>query len=233
MSDWSAERVKTILEQYVPDSAHLDAQGRRRRRLVESGSALFAQHGYRRTSVDDIARHAGVSKATFYAYFKNKGELVFHAIGLEKKRAFEQILPMLQPDLAPRERVKRWFREVRALMQRMPMTSRLIRGDRELAHVLAEMPADEMVRVEKLRFDFFADWLRALAAPRTLTGEQLEDRVQLLGGLFYFAVLSDDPQIHGTLSPDRFLQVLADVVGDGLVPPPPAAGEGVPEGEAR
>jgi AcrR family transcriptional regulator len=47
-----------------------------RRRLMEAGQQLFASKGYPETRVDDIARQAGASRATFYLHFKSKADLV-------------------------------------------------------------------------------------------------------------------------------------------------------------
>lgn len=42
---------------------------------------LFSRHGYRRTSVEDIAREADVSKGTVYIYFENKEALLRACVG--------------------------------------------------------------------------------------------------------------------------------------------------------
>ncbi|WP_308283149.1 TetR/AcrR family transcriptional regulator [Pseudonocardia nigra] len=43
--------------------------------VVEAATALFLQHGYQRTSTEDIARAAGVSKRTVYNNFADKEAL--------------------------------------------------------------------------------------------------------------------------------------------------------------
>ena len=47
-----------------------------RQRILGAGSELFARNGIRATSVDAIIARAGVAKATFYAHFPSKNELV-------------------------------------------------------------------------------------------------------------------------------------------------------------
>jgi AcrR family transcriptional regulator len=47
-----------------------------RRKLMEAGQQVFAAKGYPDTAVDDIARQAGASRATFYLHFKSKSDLV-------------------------------------------------------------------------------------------------------------------------------------------------------------
>lgn len=49
-----------------------------RKQLVESAMELFIRQDYHKTTVDDIARNAGVTKPTFFAYFKSKEEVLIH-----------------------------------------------------------------------------------------------------------------------------------------------------------
>jgi AcrR family transcriptional regulator len=47
----------------------------RRAAILESALAVFAKRGYHATSIDDIARENGVSKALIYEHFTSKAEL--------------------------------------------------------------------------------------------------------------------------------------------------------------
>ena len=47
-----------------------------RQRLVDAARDLFLRNGTRGTSVDDIAKAAGTSRATFYAHFTDKQDVV-------------------------------------------------------------------------------------------------------------------------------------------------------------
>jgi len=62
------------------DLSGLDADGRRRKEIIVSALMLYAERGYYRTSVRDIAREAGISAPTFYKYFPNKRELFVEVI---------------------------------------------------------------------------------------------------------------------------------------------------------
>jgi AcrR family transcriptional regulator len=50
---------------------------RKRQELVESAASAFAERGFRRTTIDDIAQRAGVAKGTVYLYFKDKEDLFY------------------------------------------------------------------------------------------------------------------------------------------------------------
>lgn len=44
------------------------------RQILDAAYTCFARHGARRTTMDDIAREAGVSRATVYQHVKNKDD---------------------------------------------------------------------------------------------------------------------------------------------------------------
>jgi len=44
-------------------------------KIVETGKKLFYRYGIKKVSVEEICKEAGISKATFYKYFKNKVDL--------------------------------------------------------------------------------------------------------------------------------------------------------------
>jgi AcrR family transcriptional regulator len=44
--------------------------------IMDSARAVFLQKGYAGTRIDDIAEHAGVSRASFYSYYPSKRDLL-------------------------------------------------------------------------------------------------------------------------------------------------------------
>jgi AcrR family transcriptional regulator len=59
------------------------------RRVVESATALFAQHGLN-TTLAEVARHAGVGVATVYRRFANKDDLIYEVYAA-RLRAHEEV----------------------------------------------------------------------------------------------------------------------------------------------
>jgi AcrR family transcriptional regulator len=51
-----------------------------RDRLVTTAARLFAEQGFRATGIDTILEEAGVAKATLYAHFDSKNDLIVAAI---------------------------------------------------------------------------------------------------------------------------------------------------------
>jgi TetR/AcrR family transcriptional regulator, mexJK operon transcriptional repressor len=71
--------------------------GRKIEAVTNAARALFLEHGFSATSTDAIAKAAGVSKATLYAYFPSK-EALFASLIVAECESLEQALPL--PDLS-------------------------------------------------------------------------------------------------------------------------------------
>ncbi len=52
----------------------------RRAQLVDTALRLFAEKGFERTTIKDLAEAAGVAQGLFYHYFENKEALLFAAV---------------------------------------------------------------------------------------------------------------------------------------------------------
>src|SRR5215468_2830873 len=51
-----------------------------RRQMLAAAIDCFARHGYQGTSIERIARHAGVTKGALYYHFRDKEDLLFEAV---------------------------------------------------------------------------------------------------------------------------------------------------------
>ena len=56
-------------------------QNVKREAILLAASEQFKQYGYRKTSMDDIAKRMGVSRASLYSYFENKDD-IFRSVSL-------------------------------------------------------------------------------------------------------------------------------------------------------
>jgi AcrR family transcriptional regulator len=69
-----------------------------KRLLLEAGRELFWRYGFRRVSVDEICRSAGVSKMTFYRYFPDKTTLAKTVFSLEVKSGMHDFRLLMKSD---------------------------------------------------------------------------------------------------------------------------------------
>lgn len=111
--------------------------------LLKAGKQHWERYGIRRTSVDDLARAAGISKGTFYLFFKSK-ELFFMEV-LEHSHAQikGRLLDVLQHmQGTPKERfvvaVMTLYEEIKQNQWLM----RLMSSDGEYAYLLRKLPKE-------------------------------------------------------------------------------------------
>ena len=82
---------------------------------MQAGLQVFAARGYPDATVDDIAREAGASRATFYLHFKSKAELAIALYdealpyAVSRYRALDALLVENGPGL--REQLYSWLSE--------------------------------------------------------------------------------------------------------------------------
>ena len=58
------------------DPARLAATEARRKQILEAAAQVFAQKGFHRATIREIARVAGIAEGTIYNYFRNKEDLL-------------------------------------------------------------------------------------------------------------------------------------------------------------
>jgi AcrR family transcriptional regulator len=95
------------------DSASPKKEGRRERkrletlrRIAETGLKLFIAHGYEGTTLEAIAAAAGISRRTFFYYFKSKEEVLLAWQGSGFVEALRPAMLEESPHQAPLDAVR-------------------------------------------------------------------------------------------------------------------------------
>jgi AcrR family transcriptional regulator len=68
------------------DTARSRVPREARERILESAYELFSRRGVRGVGVDEVVAHAGVAKATLYAHFSSKDDLVLAFLAQREQR---------------------------------------------------------------------------------------------------------------------------------------------------
>ena len=75
-----------------------DERKLREERILDAATTLLVRWGYRKTTIDDVAREAGVGKGTIYLHWKDKNELFRAAIWREQQRYSEEMQRRIAAD---------------------------------------------------------------------------------------------------------------------------------------
>jgi AcrR family transcriptional regulator len=84
---------------------------RTRQGIVQAAQRLFAHYGFRRTTMEEIGRAAGVAKATLYAYFPDKEQALVAVVEAVTADLEAEAVRRAQDAASPREAVASLLRE--------------------------------------------------------------------------------------------------------------------------
>ncbi|MCG6538902.1 TetR/AcrR family transcriptional regulator [Pseudomonas sp. KSR10] len=74
-------------------------------RIAEVGQRLFLSQGYDSTTLDAIAAEAGISRRTFFSYFKSKDDIIFFWVEADRTSLIASLLSV-SPDVPPLDAVR-------------------------------------------------------------------------------------------------------------------------------
>lgn len=184
-------------------------------RILEAATGLFVRFGYRKTSIDEVARDAGIAKGTVYLYYRNKAELVFHAIALEKRAYLNRLAPVLDPSRPAPERLRLLIEMGLVLSHEMPLLTRFSNGDGEITQAMQEVDASVLNRINEWQTAFIVGLLDE-ASERRLARETLAERAHVLLDMIY--AITSTPQMVATgMSVADYARGVAGVMVDGIL----------------
>lgn len=77
--------------------------------IALSAIELFCDKGIQQTSIDEIAKSAGVAKGTIYLYFKNKEEIVFTIWDIIAGRHRDAFAKRVRDDMSAKEKILEFY----------------------------------------------------------------------------------------------------------------------------
>jgi AcrR family transcriptional regulator len=209
------ELVET-LKTFGAEEAPRDPKARTRARILRTATALFQKHGYRHTSVDDVARESGVAKGTVYVHFKNKAELLFHAIAEEKKKFVGEFVPLLAEEMPAEERLRRYIELSLRAVETAPLISKLMSGDRELLLFLEELGPDVAAQMQQQQAAGMAALLEGVGDFDRLKRSEREQRIIAFKGILYTATQLMDARVRDGMPAEQYAREIAKILVGGV-----------------
>lgn len=77
----------------------------KRLNILEVAAEVFAREGISRSSMNDVAKHGGISKATIYHYYKSKDELIHDILDNYLSQLRDRICQINLLGLSPEEQL--------------------------------------------------------------------------------------------------------------------------------
>jgi AcrR family transcriptional regulator len=198
-----------------------------RDRLFEEGERLFAARGVRRTTVDEIARAAGIAKGSFYRFARSKEEFFFDLLEhaeAEIRREIEEALARTdggspgpeqtgteQMSAERRARIRVVLDRAAGVMYERPLF-RMLTDPEELAYLARAVPPERLARHAEGDTAYFKRVLGDLLAIGDDSG-----RADVAAGIVKVLVML--PSLESFVGPEIFPAVrdrLSRYIADGL-----------------
>ena len=100
------------------------------KRLLLEGEKLFAAHGLKKVTIDDLVTAVGIAKATFYTSYESTEYLYLDTVQGLQNTIFTELNRLLEDNanLPSRERVRQVFDKMTELMMQYPILSQIDMG---------------------------------------------------------------------------------------------------------
>jgi AcrR family transcriptional regulator len=216
-----------MVEKASAQAQDISKRQERAHRILDAATALILRWGYNKTTIDDIARQAGVGKGTVYLHWKTREELFATLMKRERvelNRAFHQQIIAEPAGWTLRSMIKC---SALALMQR-PLLKAVLLGDMDVLGKLAQREHSNTDYIERLAgFTSYLEFLREHRLVRTDLA--LPAQVYSLSAIFmgFFLIAPLVPE-ELTLADEQLAELLAETVHRAL-----ESGRSVPAEEAQ
>lgn len=111
--------------------------------LREQGQRLFAQHGLKKTSVDDLTQAVGISKGAFYLFYSAKEELLMEILEeIEATMQTQMLTYVTQAGRSARQKVHDLLTQFLLLWDDYPLLKNF--GQEEYMLLLRKLPAERV-----------------------------------------------------------------------------------------
>ncbi|SHE94648.1 TetR/AcrR family transcriptional regulator [Streptoalloteichus hindustanus] len=125
---------------------------RRAEHILDTAADLLLRHGYRRVTIDDVARSAGVGKGTLYLHWRSREELFLGVLLREMAELLDELVECLRTEPADVLPHRMGSLSYLAAMRR-PLTRAMFVPDVDMLGKLVHTDAGQAVQARKTQIN--------------------------------------------------------------------------------
>jgi len=184
-----------------------------RQKLMDKGRELFGTLGLKKTSIEDLARAANISKGSFYSFFNSKEELYLEIIESLEGEIRKQITKGLNKHSLTKESLKSFIFQGLRIMESNPLIRRMYEQD-EREQALRAIPKERFN--QHIRAD--EDWMLELLSEWREKGQIIDADPRAIAGVIRLIITSSlfKDSLGGENYPES-IELLIDLISEGLV----------------
>ncbi|KZL18980.1 HTH-type transcriptional repressor KstR2 [Pseudovibrio axinellae] len=182
----------------------------KRKSILRLSARAFAQHGYDKTSMAQIAKICGFSKALLYHYYENKEALLVDIIGTHLEELVEAVEGAITQEQSPLDRLRSLARTLLVAYEDADSEHKLQINE------LSFLPIEKKQRIIELERKLVAIFAKAVceANPQLSEGDVLVKPVTMsLFGMLNWSYLWFKP--NGDLSREGYADLVVNILLSG------------------
>jgi AcrR family transcriptional regulator len=191
------------------------------RGILNTACALFAQQGYMRASIADLADACQISRGALYHYFDSKEAILFAILEAHVRQMISDVEAAMASQSNTQDRFRGAIRAIVELNARSTNEQRLILND--LAF-LADAEQKAVKALERQLVDTISDLLIRLDTEGKIVKRSKRVYTMMLFGILNFSHTWYDPK--GDIPPKEFADMVVDLFLHGFTAPAVRAAAG-------
>lgn len=185
--------------------------GKRKQLILEKSAQMFAEHGYHKASIDQLADACGMSKSLVYHYFKSKHELLFHCMKEHVTELHDEAQRCAALDIKPQERVTVLLKNFMKFYEHAGPRHRILVND--LTHLKGEQRR-EIVDIQNKIVQVLNEMLSDITKHTDISAGNGTVLSLLLLSMINWTYTWYDPK--GPIAPDALAQLVSDIFMNGI-----------------
>jgi len=221
-----------VSDKYDGKSSPLEERSKRQERadrILDAAAELILRWGYKKTTIDDIARQAGVAKGTIYLHWKTREDLFMALLIREDLKLTEDMKQRITRD--PEGSTLRGFvKHSTIALMKSPLMKAMLLNNTDMLGELASREYRSPTYAERIEnYKTFLEFLRSHGLVSTDIG--IREQTYILSAVWIGFLLVDPwmPQ-EFKFSDDEIVEMLADTVQRVLEPRNTATGRALDAG---
>jgi len=179
-----------------------------RSQLRAKGEKLFEKQGLRKTTVDELARAAGISKGAFYLFFESKEELYLEILEQIETEVQTSILEFtIHPQADAHESVRDMLKVFFLTRDAFPLLKRF--GKSDFDYLVRKIPPERVQQHANKDEDFTVQFIQKIEREGITVTTSPRGIGNLIKSLFFVGLRRDD---FGEHAYEELMDVLIDLV---------------------
>ena len=186
-------------------------------RILDAAAELILRWGYKKTTIDDIARQAGVAKGTIYLHWKTREDLFMALLTREDLKLAEDMKQRIASD--PEGATLRGFvKQTTTALMKNPLMKALFLNDTDMLGEIANREYSSATYPQRIEnYKIYLEFLRSHGLVSTDIG--IREQTYIFSAV-WIGFLLVDPWMPDEfkVSDDEMVELLADTVQRALEP---------------